>query len=76
MDDQANYLPGHFDIFLEKNSMVKNFEGLFPWFNGNNIKKTAYGVSWDKICLPKLSGRLRVMDLKLCNLSLLTKWRL
>jgi hypothetical protein len=53
---------------------VVKIQRKFLWGGLSNRNKTCW-VKWDDICKPKSEGGLGVRDLRLVNISLLTKWR-
>jgi hypothetical protein len=53
---------------------VRKLQREFLWGGKNGVKKINW-VKWETICKPKHTGGLGVRDIRLVNISLLTKWR-
>jgi hypothetical protein len=53
---------------------IVKIQRKFLWGGLSRKNKTCW-VKWDDICKPKEEGGLGVRDLRLVNISLLTKWR-
>ncbi|KAJ4793535.1 RNA-directed DNA polymerase (reverse transcriptase)-related family protein [Rhynchospora pubera] len=53
--------------------ILDNTRRSFLW-QGRSQKKKLVTVSWNKVCSPKLTGGLGVLDLETFNLALLSKW--
>jgi hypothetical protein len=53
---------------------IVSIQRNFLWGGSSNKVKVAW-VKWSDVCRPKEEGGLGVRDLRLMNISLLTKWR-
>jgi hypothetical protein len=53
---------------------IRRIQRDFLWGCRGDRKKISW-IKWDTICLPKNKGGLGVRDVRVVNISLLTKWR-
>jgi hypothetical protein len=53
---------------------IRRIQRDFLWGCQGDRKKINW-IKWDTICLPKNNGGLGVRDVRVVNISLLTKWR-
>jgi hypothetical protein len=63
-------------LFYATKMVIKKIE-LFRkrlLWNGGGDSKKYHLVNWDTVCAPKIHGGLGVLNLRLMNISLLTKW--
>lgn len=63
-------------LFYATKMVIKKIE-LFRkrlLWNGRGESKKYHLVNWDTVCAPKIHGGLGVLNLRLMNISLLTKW--
>ncbi|PNX67524.1 ribonuclease H, partial [Trifolium pratense] len=53
---------------------IRRIQREFLWGGCRGTKRVNW-IKWDTVCLPKKKGGLGVRDVRLVNISLLTKWR-
>jgi hypothetical protein len=53
---------------------IRRIQREFLWGGRRGHKKVNW-IKWDIVCLPKNKGGLGVRDVRVVNISLLTKWR-
>jgi hypothetical protein len=53
---------------------IRRIQREFLWGGRRGRNKVSW-IKWDTVCLPKKKGGLGVRDVRMVNISLLTKWR-
>jgi hypothetical protein len=53
---------------------IRRLQREFLWGGRRGRKKISW-IKWETVCLPKKRGGLGVRDIRVVNISLLTKWR-
>lgn len=55
-------------------SEIRHIQSNFLW-GGSENKRTVHWVNWKTICSLRDNGGLRVKDVEILNLALLSKWK-